>query len=398
MQRKHQDKTTIGIVLSTVPRYSETFFRNKIKGLQDNGFDVTLFVDYVEDGDLDFPCAIISAPNFGKHRLKSLLNSLGALIKTLFLHPKRSFKLYQLEKKDGIAFKNRIRNLTVNEFLLTKPLDWLHFGFGMLSHNRENIAQALGAKMAVSFRGFDLYLSPLKHKNCYDRLFSKEVQYHVLSEEMKRDLIDYNIATDAIKVIPPAINIDFFHFENSNPQLDVINIITVARLHWKKGLEYTLEAIHELKQQGIHFHYTIIGEGSELERLTFAAHQLEIQDVVTFTGKMPQEEVKTRLEHSDIYLQYSIQEGFCNSVLEAQAMGLMCIVSNAEGLSENVLDTQTGWVIPKREPKQLAQKIMEVIHLSSEEKNAIRDVAIRRVREEFNLKKQNKAFVSFYEC
>nr|WP_321233396.1 glycosyltransferase family 4 protein [uncultured Psychroserpens sp.] len=397
MHQEIQKKQTIGLVLSTVPRYSETFFRNKIKGLQNNGFDVVLFVDYVEDGDLNFPCDIVAAPSFGKSRLKSLFNSFVAFIKVLFIYPKRSYKLYQLDKSDGIAFKNRIRNIIVNQFLLSKSLNWLHFGFGMLSANRENVAKAIGAKMAVSFRGFDLYLSPLKHKKCYDSLFTKEVQYHVLSQEMKRDLMDYNIFADKIKVIPPAINIDFFKTESRQPESEVIQLITVARLHWKKGLEYTLEAIKELKEKGINFHYTVIGEGSELERLLFVTHQLNIKDCVTFAGKMSQADVKKQLEQSNIYLQYSIQEGFCNAVLEAQAMGLMCIVSNAEGLSENVLDTKTGWVIPKRQPKLLAQKIMDVIHLDSEEKQNIRSFAISRVRETFNLKNQNEAFVSFYE-
>ena len=397
MQLKTHKKPTIGIVLSTVPRYTETFFRNKIKGLQHNGFNVVLFVDYVEEGDLNFPCTIVASSEFKTNFLKSLFNSFSAIIKSLFLHPKRSIKLYQLDKNDGVLFKMRIRNLIVNEFLLTKKLDWLHFGFGMLSHNKENVAKAIGAKMAVSFRGFDLYLSPIKHKNCYKNLFSKDVQYHVLSKAMKQDLIEFNISEDRIKVIPPAINIDFFQSKTSKTESEIVKIVTIARLHWIKGIEYTFEAIHLLKQKGINFHYTIIGDGSELERLVFAAHQLEIQDCVTFAGKMPQEVVKKEMEQSDIYIQYSIQEGFCNAVLEAQAMGLMCVVSDADGLSENVIHGKTGWVVPKRQPKLLAQKIMDVINISPVEKQRIKESAISRVREEFDLQNQNKSFVSFYE-
>ncbi|MEY8848358.1 glycosyltransferase family 4 protein [Psychroserpens sp. XS_ASV72] len=387
---------TIGIVLSTVPRYSETFFRNKIKGLQENGFDVVLFVDYVEEGDLDFPCTVIASANYNSSRLKSLSNITKALFKSIFSHPKTSIRFLRLERKDGLSLKNSLRNTIVNEFLLRKKIDWLHFGFGMLSSNRENIAQAIAAQMAVSFRGFDLYLSPLKHKGCYQRLFLKEVKYHVLSHEMKTDLKAQGIQSENIIVIPPAINVDFFQSDGNVKKEASIQLVTVARLHWKKGLEYTLEAIRLLKDSNIDFHYTIIGEGSEYERLQFATHQLNVQDHVTFTGKLPQTEVKKYLESSHIYLQYSIQEGFCNSVLEAQAMGLLCIVSNAEGLSENVLDQKTGWVVPKRQPELLAQKVQEVIRLNPQEKRAIKEVAIKRVREEFNLEQQNEAFFKFY--
>ena len=396
MPRQKSISQSIGLVLSTVPRYSETFFRNKIKGLQNNGYDVVLFVDYVEEGDLDFPCEIVASSNFNSSAIQRFFYVLHSILKNIFLHPKNSLRYYKLERKDGISVKHSLRNCIVNEFLLRKRLDWLHFGFGMLSHNRENIARAIDAKLAVSFRGFDLYLSPLKHQGCYDRLFSKEVRYHVLSNEMKSDLIAQSIQPDSIFVIPPAIDVDFFQHTKNTTFENPVQLVTVARLHWKKGLEYTLEAMAILKDAGLNFHYTIIGDGSEYERLCFAAYQLGIQDKVTFAGKMPQTEVKQYLEKSHVYIQYSIQEGFCNAVLEAQAMGLMCIVSNAEGLSENVLHTKTGWVVPKRQPKLLATQILEVLALDADQKQRIGEIAIQRVRDEFNLINQNEAFSAFY--
>lgn len=399
MHLERQLKSKIGIVLSSVPGYSETFFRNKIKGLQENGYEVVLFVDYIKSNDADIPCKIIAATNFNCSLFKALLKFFKISFKTFFIHPKRSFKLYQLDKKDNIPFGKRIKRIILNQFLLTQNVDWLHFGFGMLAVNKENVAEAIGAKMGVSFRGFDLYLSPLKHKDCYIHLFLKKVKYHVLSEEMKQDLIDYNVPKNRIQVITPAINVDFFQ-SNSSANVNgntVAKLITVARLHWKKGLVYTFEALSLLKQKGIQFHYTIIGEGNEKERLVFAAHQLGIKEHITFTGKLPPKEVKSHLEQSDIYLQYSIQEGFCNSVLEAQAMGLLCIVSNAEGLNENILHKKTGWVVPKRNPEALANKIVEVIKMPDTEHNKIKTNAILRVQNEFNLDKQNTAFLNFYK-
>lgn len=396
MDKRKGHTMTIGIVLSTVPKYSETFFRNKIKGLQEAGFRVLLFVDYINREDKNFPCNIVAAPNFGKGFIITSWNSLRAILKSVLLHPKRSFTLYQLDKKDGIRFKERIRRVILNQFFLAQKLDWLHFGFGMLAVKRENVAEAMGAKMAVSFRGYDLYLSPLKHPGCYAILFKKDIKYHVLSKEMKNTLINDKIIKNKIEVITPAIDVKFFQSDTAKNKNEVAQIVTVARLHWKKGLEYTLEALALLKQSGVAFHYTIIGSGTELERLVFAAHQLGIRDQITFTGKLSHQEVKNKLDTTEIYLQYSIQEGFCNAVLEAQSMGLLCIVSNAEGLAENVLDTKTGWVVPKRNPETLAEKIRKVIALPEAEKARIRTFAMQRVQNEFHLIKQNHDFVAFY--
>ena len=390
---------TVGLVLSTVPGYSETFFRNKIKGLQNAGFEVVLFVDYTQKTDVDFPCRIVASPQFVGPRINKVFTALGVLFKALFLQPKRSFALYQLDKKDGIIFKNRFRNIILNQFLLGETLDWLHFGYGKLAHGRENVAEAIGAKMAVSFRGFDLYLSPLKHPGCYDLLFKKKVRYHVLSHGMKERLINNHISNKKIHVITPAVNTVIFNHQEAIASMDdtFINLVTVARLHWIKGLEYTLEALAFLKQQGVSFKYTIIGAGDEQERLVFAANQLGIQDHIIFTGKLAQESVKNYLEEATIYIQYSIQEGFCNAVLEAQAMGLLCVVSDAEGLIENVLDGKTGWVVPKRKPKLLAGKLLEILSLPETKKQQIRKNAINRVQKEFHLRKQQNEFAQFYK-
>ena len=99
---------------------------------------------------------------------------------------------------------------------------------------------------------------------------------------------------------------------------------------------------------------------------------------------------------SDIYIQYSQSEGFCNAVLEAQSMGVLPIVSNAEGLSENVLNNKTGWVIEKNSPNLLAEKIVEVINLPESNKEKIRKQAIERIKKEFNIEKQQKEFIDFY--
>jgi len=397
MPNKITEQKTIGIVLSTMPKYSETFFSNKIRGLQNKGFNVILFVDYMSTSDADFGCKVEVAKNFNKGILNRIWYGFSSILSSVFLHPRRSLRLFNLNKRDGVVFKENFKRIILSQFFLKYNLDWLHFGFGMLAVNRENVAAAMKAKMAMSFRGFDLYLSPLKHPDCYKTLFKKDIRYHVLSQEMKTDLMNYKISDNKIQVITPAIDIEFFTAKNHTSTNGGLQLVTVARLHWKKGLEYTLEALAKLKTKGIAFHYTIIGDGTEQERLIFAAHQLGILNNITFTGKLPQAEVKAQLEKASIYIQYSIQEGFCNAVLEAQALGLICVVSNAEGLAENVLDGKTGWVVQKRKPELLAEKIIEIVNLPEDSKQNIRQNAIARIQKEFNLEKQQKEFVHFYK-
>jgi colanic acid/amylovoran biosynthesis glycosyltransferase len=387
---------TVGLVLSYVPGYSETFFRSKIQGLQAQGIRVMLFVDYPPKPGEDLPCKTIVRPDFSNFSLSFIKDLLITGTKLLFVHPKRSLKLFQLELKQGKPVLVALRSLLMHQVYLQETLDWLHFGFGMLAVGKEQVAEAIGAKMGVSFRGFDLYLSPLKHPNCYADLLKCDVKYHVLSHEMKTDLNSLGVPASKIVVITPAIDTDFFKPRNKAKASSTLQLLTVARLHWKKGLEYTLEALVLLKEKGVDFHYTIIGTGDEYERLAFAVHQLGLNEHVSFARQQSPQAVRQYLENTDIYLQYSLQEGFCNAVLEAQAMGLLCIVSNAEGLQENVLHGQTGWVVPKRQPSLLAEAIIKAINIPESEKETIKQATRLRIINEFGIAQQQAAFFEFF--
>lgn len=386
----------IGIVLPSVPAYSETFFLNKIKGLEVKGHTVIVFADSAKDQGYTISKIKVAPKLTGNFIFVSLV-TIYMLIHSLIFHFKKSKQLYSLNRKDGLNFLQRIKSIVINNHIISEPLDWLHFGFGTMAVNRENVAKAIGAKMAVSFRGFDIGIYPIKNPGCYEKLWQKVDIIHVISDDIRNLLYEHGFQGQAeIVKITPAIDTSYFNCKEGQKFRSNTKFISIARLHWKKGLVYILEALSILNKEGMAFHYTIIGEGKEYERLKFAAYQFGIAEHVTFTGKMEPELVKEKLIESTLYLQYSIQEGFCNSVLEAQAVGLLCIVSDAEGLPENVLHEKSGWVVPKRNPKRLADTILMVSSMIKEEKDTIRKFAMNRVKKEFNLEKQQLEFVEFY--
>jgi colanic acid/amylovoran biosynthesis glycosyltransferase len=117
---------------------------------------------------------------------------------------------------------------------------------------------------------------------------------------------------------------------------------------------------------------------------------------VILAGQISQEEIINHLKKADMYVQYSLSEGFCNSVLEAQAMEVLTIVSNGGALAENVIHNTTGYVVPMRQPIVLFETLKDIILSSEETKNSIRANAKNRVSKYFNLHKQQEEFVLFY--
>lgn len=387
----------IGIVLPGTPVYSETFFRSKINGLQAHGIEVVVFAAKKDPGFQLAP--VVPAPALPRLLAIRVVRMVLGLVRLFLATPKASMNFYRLERKAGRGLRTALENLYLNSHILPHCLDWLHFGFATMVVRRENVAKAIGARMAISLRGYDIAIHPLKHPGCYNLLWERVDKVHTISDDLLALAYVQGMPknTPAVKITPA---IDVAKFQRTTPVAEAfgapLRLLTVARLHWKKGLEYTLEALVMLQKAGIDFHYTLIGKGEEYERLVFAAHQLGIREQVDFTGIKSHAEVKTNMENADIYLQYSISEGFCNAVLEAQAMGLLCIVSNAEGLPENVLHGQTGWVVPKRKPELLAQQIVAILNMPNATLAEMRKNAVERVQREFNLDKQQREFVDFY--
>ena len=385
----------IGMVLSSSPGYSETFLTSKISGLQIQGHTVIL---YCQDVLPEFSlCETVTLPNSSTKSIYLPFKVLYTYLSLLF-YLKPVYQFCKLEQQSKTPLLHLIKKLYINAPFLKSKLDWLYFGFGTLAIGREHVAHAIKSKMAVSFRGFDIGVYPVKHPNCYDKLWNTVDKIHVISNDIKTLLYKNNFKDEAPVIkITPAIDVNFFSSSTHIPINEHSKqFITIARLHWKKGLGYTLEALALLKNRGVAFHYTIIGDGRESEHLKFTVHQLGLNENVTFRGKLNKKEIKEQLQQSQIYIQYSVQEGFCNAVLEAQAMGLLCVVSNAEGLPENVLNGETGWVVPMRQPHLLAQKLTDVLQTPQNIHNTIINKAQQRVKAEFGIKKQQDAFFDFY--
>ena len=387
----------IGIVLPSLPGYSESFFLNTIIGLIDKGQTVVLFVS---SGKLNrsIPCQVCYQPNLSGNSVSKVINSTIALLNLSFFSFNKMLAYWKLEKANSSSLKEILKRLIVNSHILDQQLDWLHFGFATMGINRELVGKAIGAKMAVSFRGYDISIYPLKHPGCYDQLWNNLDKVHTISDDLLKEAHQLGLSKTVETVkITPAIEVShFIHTRTNYFENKIIRILTVGRLHWKKGHEYILEALSKVKKSGYSIEYTMVGSGEEYERLVFAVYQLGLTNEVKFIGKKEHHEIPNLMATHDVCIQYSVQEGFCNAVLEAQAAGMLCIVSDAEGLSENVLHEKTGWVVPKRQPQLLAEQILSTITMDQELLDKIRVTAVQRVTNNFNLEKQKIEFEQFY--
>ena len=389
----------IGLVLATPPAYSETFFRNKIRMLEGAGHEVLLFTGGGGRDRKRFRRMHVGYD----HSLppaRRILPVLQALLR-LLAHPLRAARLYGRNRADGFSARRNRTSLLNAAHIIGHDVDWLHFGFATNAVFLENLAGVIGARMAVSIRGYDIGIFPIRNPGCYALLWRRIDRLHYISDDLLRLAIRDGFPPEKRSMkITPAIDTARVerHRTASRPAFNMERpaFATIGRLHWKKGFPLMLTALSRLRREGLDFTYDIIGDGGDGEQVSFLLRMLELEGCVRLHGRLGHGETLEILAGCDIYLQYSLQEGFCNAVLEAQLLGRLCIVSDAEGLAENVVNGETGWVVPRNDAEALAERVKGVLDMPRESLEVVSRRASERVRTDFTLEGQLGKFLGFY--
>ena len=402
-------RTKIVLVVHTFPTSSETFIVNKFSGLLECGGNIHIICNRIQSAEwkqfpqLEKQAGIrrrVHAP--WREHPRWLVAALlpFALLQCFLVRPLTTLQ-YFLRGAQFLGFQIVRRFYFDKEFILLKP-KLIHFEFGALAAGRIYLRELLDCKITVSFRGYDLNFVELEKMDYYREVWQKADGIHCLGEDLWQRAQKRGCPAQKKHVlIPPAIDTNFFKVcrrlyesEIGTPQRP-LKILSVGRLEWKKGYEFALQAIRILKNKELHLEYRIVGEGSYLEAIAFCRHQLDLGQEVTLLGKKSQEEVKQEMEWADLLVHAAVSEGFCNAVLEAQAMNLPIVVTDADGLKENVEDGVTGVVVPRRNPEALAEQLLRLAG-DSRLREEMGKKGRLRVLNFFRLEDQIAAFEKFY--
>ena len=143
------------------------------------------------------------------------------------------------------------------------------------------------------------------------------------------------------------------------------SLVFVGRITRQKGLSYLLEALRELLHAGTPVRLTIIGAGSDLDKLRHTVKDYEIESNVTFLGEIPNERIADYLLAHDIFVLPSLYEGFGVAVVEAMATGLPVIVTRCGG-PEFIVDDTCGRICEPGSIESLTAAILELMSMSRE--------------------------------
>jgi len=266
----------------------------------------------------------------------------------------------------------------------------------------ELLANEFGAKGApqipaiVSFHGADAdvdFDSPA-HRRAMQRVFALARMLLVRSESLRQRLVEHGAPGSKIALHRTGIPGDQITFKQRSAPLDGRwRLLQACRLIPKKGLATSLRAFAEFTRQWPQASFTIAGEGPQLPELLRLASELGVSQQVTFTGFVPQPELR-RLEHeAHIFLHPSErgpngdQEGVPNSMLEAMASGLPVAATLHGGIPEVVENDISGHLIAEGDWNALARALLQIAS-EPEHLSRMSQEAAQRVAAEFDAKAQ----------
>lgn len=392
------------IVTNSVPLPATDFLKYKVLGLS-KVFDVHLLCWDSKKNKQAFLQKYSGGLKEENLHLGYKVGSVNDVLNTFFhclllfiQHPAKMMNLFR-----NVSARNNGLKRIIQQFLLYAPIvkvdpDIVHFEFGTLAHSFQDLKDYFNCKASTSFRGYDMNCIGLNDTTYYTKVWQTFDGYHFLGNDLKQRAKKRGYKEGKIEaLIPPGIDTSLFNAgkEPGYKPDEKLTIVSTGRLIWKKGYEYGIRAAAILKQRNIPFEYRIIGDGEYYEALEFTIHELGLNKEVLLLGAKDTAAIRDELSKADVFLHPAITEGFCNAVLEAQAMGVPAVVSDAGGLAENIADGETGFVVPKWNADALAEKLQWCWE-NKEEANRMGQHGVARVKATFSLDKQLDRFAVFY--
>jgi colanic acid/amylovoran biosynthesis glycosyltransferase len=389
---------TINLFVNSFPKNSETFIYNKVSMLLKNGFTVNVIASEI---DLNSNLNISDLKSNKSFRIITnplkLRFTINIFLRAIF---SKSFWI-ELQTNNGNirkSYKDFILLSTLRKF---SP-DIIHFEFSGLGFQYLHLFKKLsGITLVSSFRGAAENITPIV--NSKRRLefpyFLDEIDFcHCVSKKMALTLGKYGLDRSKVFINYPSIDIDKFRFIeeynfNSNYK---IRIISVGRLHWKKGIDIAILALRKLKEKGFNFTYTIVGDGTEYEKLKFLTSNFELENEIEFVGYKSPKEVSELLSKSHLFLLPSYSEGLANSVLEAMSTGIPVVSARAGGLEEAINHMESGFLFNVGDVNGLYSSLLSLFK-HSYDLNAIRKNARQTIENKFDIHSQSDKFKNLYQ-
>jgi glycosyltransferase involved in cell wall biosynthesis len=199
-------------------------------------------------------------------------------------------------------------------------------------------------------------LLPLK-KAIQKYAFKKAHLIHAWGPVMTISMKAVGVDMSKVLVLPKGIDLNKFENKNNANPEKICAIVTRSLLP-EYSHNIILKAFAIVNQKGIDFALTIIGDGTQLANLKALAQELNIENKIQFSGRIPNTALPKSLQESNIYISMPTTEGVSASLFEAMACECYPIVTDIPGNQSWINHRENGQLIAVDNFEMLAEEII----------------------------------------
>ncbi|MEI8185379.1 MAG: glycosyltransferase family 4 protein [Chlorobiaceae bacterium] len=271
--------------------------------------------------------------------------------KLLFKGPKSPVKAFAYFAEAGILL----------EWMHRHGITHIHEHFG----NPTAIVALLmksygGVSYSISVHGPDIFYaidSAMLAEKVRNASFIRCISHYCRSQIMR---ISNSDSWKKQHIVRCGVNPDLYAVR-PDPGNSIPSIICVGRLVPAKGQHILLEACSLLKQRGVKFHLTLVGDGPDRHYLEQFVAGNNLKERVTFTGVLGQDKVRVHYDSTDLFVLASFAEGVPVVLMEAMAKEIPVISTRITGIPELIEHGQNGLLARPGDRIDLAQQIQTLL-------------------------------------
>ncbi len=354
------------------PAVTETFILREIVELERQGMPIDLYVVIKQDEEVVHPDAVpyidrmhtvsLSKPAvWGANLLwllrrpfryvglfiQMLVETFGTwnfLFREIIMFPQAAYFARQMEKNQITHVHTHYATHTAFATYVIHRLTGISYSFTAHAHDIYIRRAMLCRKIR-----FSTFVATISN-------FNKKL----MMEECGADV------GDKIHVVRCGVSPDEFRSRAHHGEAGVFKILTVASLRDYKGIPYLIEACALARDRIPHLQWEVIGGGPDRKQLEALIEQRGVGDIFKLAGPQPTQVVAERMQQTDVFVMGSIimpdmrMEGIPVVLMESLATELPTIATRISGIPELVIDGDTGYLAPERDPQAIADFLVEI--------------------------------------
>lgn len=221
------------------------------------------------------------------------------------------------------------------------------------------LAKLTGLPMTFESHARDLFVD----FELPEKKIAEAARIFTISDYNKRFFVEHHGCPEDKVIVRRVSIVEEFCDSIRGGTKDARTLVSVARLHPIKGLNYALEAVAEVRRTHPGLQYHIVGDGVCREALEAQAMALGLSDVVHFEGALSNEAALRFVNRATAFVLPCVidsegdRDGVPTALIESMYLETPAVSTTVSGIPELIDDGENGCLVAPGDIEALANKI-----------------------------------------